>query len=99
MGHMMTLEQATTIYLGIHNLPTGDLRADLITSGTIAHKWRTVGPEATATIVHALHRHYEMSHRQIERATGIPRTNVARLITELESGKWETTVPEGGEPV
>lgn len=84
----MTLEQATALYLGIHDRPTGDLRADLITSGQIAHKWRTVGPEATATILHALHRHHGMSHRQIEESTGIPRESVRRLIEQLESGKW-----------
>lgn len=85
---MMTIEQATALYLDIHNPPTGDLRADLIASGKIAQRWRTVGPEATATICHALHRHLNMSHREIAAETHIPRESVRRLIERLEAGEW-----------
>lgn len=86
---MMTLEQACSLYLGIHHLPTGDLRSDLITSGKVAARWRRIGPEATATILHALNKHHDMSHRQIEDATGIPSSTVGDLIRKLESGHWD----------
>ncbi|MGH8572186.1 MAG: hypothetical protein ACREX8_06375 [Gammaproteobacteria bacterium] len=85
---MMTIEQACTIYLDIHRMPTGDLRTDLVASARVAHQWRTVGPEATAVILHALHRHIGLSHREIEHATGISRESVRRLIGQLEAGKW-----------
>lgn len=85
----MTLEQACSLYLDIHNPLTGDLKADLITSGRVAAQWRRVGPEATATVLHALHAHFGMSYREISQETGIPDSTVGDLIRQLEAGRWE----------
>lgn len=84
----MTLEQAASYYLDVNHPPTGDLCADLVTAGQIAQRWRTVGPEATATILHALRDHCGMTERAIQEATGIPQSSINRLINRLTSGEW-----------
>lgn len=89
MGQVMTLEQAASYYLDVNHPPTGDLRVDLITAGKVAQRWRTVGPEATATILHALRDHCGLSEREIANETGIPQSSVNRLINRLLSGEWE----------
>jgi len=91
----MTLAQATSLYLDINNPPTGDLRTDLLTSGRVAARWRRIGPEATATILHALHRHHGMSQHAIAQETGIAQSTVSDLIRQLETGRWGE-LPEGG---
>jgi hypothetical protein len=93
MGHMMTIEQATALYLDISRLPTGNLQADLVASAQVAQRWRTIGPEATAVIVHALHRHIGLSLREIQQQTNIPHESARRMVERLESGHWGT-VPE-----
>lgn len=85
----MTLEQAASYYLDINHPPTGDLCADLLTAGTIAARWRRVGEQATATILHALRDHCGMTERHIESRTGIPQTTVNRLINRLLSGYYD----------
>lgn len=84
----MTLEQAASYYLDVNHPPTGNLCADLVTAGKIAQRWRTVGPEATATILHALRDHCAMTEREIEKVTGVPQSSINRLINDLLAGKW-----------
>lgn len=83
----MTLQTALAYYLtaGTHDQ---DQKTQLITAGRAARRWREKGPEATATILHALHAHYDMSYAQIEKATGIDGATAQRLVAKLESGYW-----------
>lgn len=91
----MNLEQALALYLGPLHPSSDNVCDDILAAGKVAHQWRTVGPQATAIVVQALHRHCGKSHRQIEAETGISQASVQRLIRRLESGEWGEFSPSG----
>lgn len=84
----MTIQQALSYYLTQSEMHDDNQRDQLITAAKAARRWRDKGPEATATLLHALHEHYDMSYEQIESVTGINNDTAQRLVRKLESGYW-----------
>lgn len=78
LGHMTT-DEALDYFLEIR---TADRRADLIAAGREAAKRRREGPTATRAVLAALHHEHNMSYREIETATSIPRVTAERLIAQ-----------------
>lgn len=82
----MTLDEALAYYITDYNPSVGDLRTNLIMAAQSAARWRSRGPQATATVLYAMRTQLGMSLREIEDETGIDHVTAARLIQ-----KW---IPE-----